>query len=91
MNQKKLIFVFAKNCSGYNKENKELYKVCNNFIELKKHCNNFHNSKLSNCIINFNFDEKYVEIEPISLKRYIIKLDDMQSDDKEDLLKKNNN
>ena len=78
-------------CSGYNKEKKELYKVCNNFIELKSHCNNYHNSRLNNCIIKFNFNEKYVEIEPISLERYIIKLDDMQDNDKEYLIKNNDN
>ena len=83
----KIKFCICYFCSGYNKENKELYKVCNNFVELKNHCNNYHNSQLNNCIINFNFNEKYVEIEPINLKRYIIKLDDMIDSDKEYLLK----
>ena len=87
----KIKFCICYYCSGYNKEDKELYKVCNNFIELKSHCNNYHNSRLNNCIINFNFNEKYVEIEPISLERYIMKLDDMQDNDKEYLMKNKDN
>ena len=87
----KIDFCICYYCSGYNNEKKELYKVCNNFIELKNHCINYHNFRLNNCVINFNFNEKYIEIEPIRLKRYIIKLDDMQDNDKEYLMKNKDN
>ena len=76
-------------CSGHNNEKKILFKAFKNFMELKNHCQNNHNSKLKNCIINVTLNQNYVAIESKNQQLYIIKLDDMLDGDKKDFLEKN--
>ena len=46
------------NCSGYNNEEKKLYKIIRSLYELKNHCRDLHNKDINNCIINYTLVKK---------------------------------
>ena len=73
---KKFTNCICYNCSGYNEEEKKLYKILRSLYELKNHCRDLINKELNNCIINYTLAENHVEIEHANSHRYIINLND---------------
>ena len=59
-------------CSGITKKKKPYFKIYNNLLNLRKHCDNYHKGELSKCIINYEKPEGFIEVESAKGKEIIL-------------------
>ena len=65
----------------------KIHRIYISLYELKNHCLNFHKGSLDKCIINYRLLPGFIEVEiKKDAKRYIIHMDDLLTEDKNDVL-----
>ena len=69
-------------CSGLTKKQKPYFKIYNNLLNLKKHCDNYHGGELRKCIINYEKPEDFTEVESTKGKEIILmRINDLSQND----------